>query len=439
MSKLLERVVQSRLQSFLDETGCMPENQSAYRRYHGTETALLKLYNDLLLSADRGEVSALCLLDLSAAFDTVDHELLLARLEHRFGIVGGPLAWFKSYLTDRSFAVFCNGSLSKTMRLLCSVPQGSVLGPLLFILYIDELADIAQSMGVSLQAYADDIQVYLHCKIPAIVSTIETLQHCIEVICNWMASSRLKLNVDKTEVLWLGTNSSLQKLSLENISLTVGSSTVTPAANAKLLGVLMTPDLSLAKHVSAVSASCFYQLRQLRCVTRSLDQDAVNTLVHAFVTTRVDYCCSLLIGSPTVITDRLQRVLNAAARVVTGTRKYDRGLTSLLHEQLHWLDMTDRIRYRLAVTVYNCLHGRAPTYLAQFCKPVASLDRGYSLRSTNRNLLIIPRYKLTTYGPRAFAVAGPTIWNSLPDSLRNFNLSPLIFKRDLKTFLFSAY
>ena len=127
-----------------------------------------------------------------------------------------------------------------------------MLGPLLFILYIDELADIAQSMGVSLQAYADDIQVYLHCKIPAIVSTIETLQHCIEVICNWMASSRLKLNVDKTEVLWLGTNSSLQKLSLENIALTVGSSTVTPAANAKLLGVLMTPDLSLAKHVSAV-------------------------------------------------------------------------------------------------------------------------------------------------------------------------------------------
>ena len=131
--------MQSRLQSFLDETGCMPENQSAYRRYHGTETALLKLYNDLLLSADRGEVSALCLLDLSAAFDTVDHELLLARLEHRFGIVGGPLAWFKSYLTDRSFAVFCNGSLSKTMRLLCSVPQGSVLGPLLFIPLRDKI------------------------------------------------------------------------------------------------------------------------------------------------------------------------------------------------------------------------------------------------------------------------------------------------------------
>jgi Reverse transcriptase (RNA-dependent DNA polymerase) len=439
VSKLLERVVQGRLLSYLDETGCMPQHQSAYRQYHGTETALLKLYNDLLLAADRGEVSALCLLDLTAAFDTVDHEVLFARLEHRFGIVDGPLAWFKSYLTDRSFAVFCNGSLSKTMHLLCSVPQGSVLGPLLFILYTDELYDIAKSMGVILQAYADDIQLYLHCRLPGIASTIDSLQQCIGVICNWMSSSRLKLNVDKTEVLWLGTNSSLQKLSCEELSLRVGSSAVTPAGEVKLLGVIMTPDLSLAKHVSAVSASCFYQLRQLRCVTRNLDQEAINTVVHAFITSRIDYCCSLLIGSPKSITDRLQRVVNAAARVVTGTRRYDRGLSSLLHDELHWLDMRDRIRYRVAVIVHNCMQGRAPAYLARLCEPVALLGRRYNLRSADRDVLTVPRYKLKTYGARAFAVAGPTLWNSLPDSLRNFNLSSSSFKHNLKTFLFSGY
>ena len=164
LSKLLEKAVSDRLRQHLEEINGLPKHQSAYRRGHSTETALLKIVNDLLLSADRGEVSALCLLDLSAAFDTVDHQLLLSRLEGRFGVVSKALDWFQSYLHGRSFSVTYGSSLSNVVHLACSVPQGSVLGPLLFVLYTAELVDIAAAMGVNLHMYADDTQLYVHCK-----------------------------------------------------------------------------------------------------------------------------------------------------------------------------------------------------------------------------------------------------------------------------------
>ena len=153
-------------------TDGLPKQQSAYRRWHSTETALLKIYNDFLQAADRGEVSALCMLDLSAAFDTVDHELLLKRLELRFGFVGNVLKWIESYLTNRTFTVMHHTQESSEVELECSVPQGSVLGPLLFILYTAELVDIAARWNISLHSYADDTQALLHCKPDAVSSEV---------------------------------------------------------------------------------------------------------------------------------------------------------------------------------------------------------------------------------------------------------------------------
>jgi len=128
LSKLLERVVQARLQAFLESNRLMPKTQSAYRKYHSTETAVTRVYNDLLLAADRGQVSALCLLDLTAAFDTVDHELLLLRLERQFGLRGTALMWFRSYLSGRTYRVVYTGGTSSVVYIVSSVPQGSVLG-----------------------------------------------------------------------------------------------------------------------------------------------------------------------------------------------------------------------------------------------------------------------------------------------------------------------
>jgi len=169
--------------------------------------------------------------------------------------------------------------------------------------------------------------------------------------------------------------------------------------------------------VSIVSATSFHSLHQLRRVRRSLDTESTATLVHAFVTSRLDYCNILLARSPKTVIDKLQRVMNAAARIVSGTRKYDRSLTQLLLAELQWLDVVDWVSYKLGWMVYKCLHGQAPDYLSKLCMPVAEVAERQHLRSASRNLLVAPRFQLNTCGRRAFAEAAPATWNSLSGEL----------------------
>jgi len=173
----------------------------------------------------------------------------------------------------------------------------------------------------------------------------------------------------------------------------------------------------------------------MRRIRRSLDKQWVITLVHALVSTRVDYCNSVLAAAPKTTTDKLQRVLNAAARVLSNTKKFDRGLSQLLHDDLHWLDVPDRVAFKLIV--HRCLNGRAPNYLFNHVIPVSAIVSRQCLRSTQQNTLVVLRYRLTTHGRRAFSVAGPTAWNRLPVAFRDLTISDACFRRHLKTVLFA--
>jgi len=163
--------------------------------------------------------------------------------------------------------------------------------------------------------------------------------------------------------------------------------------------------------------------------------------VHAFVTTRIDYCNVLLAGAPKATTDTLQRLLNAAARLLSGTKKFDRGLSQVIHVDLHWLDVPQRVKYKLVTMVYNCLHGKAPSYLTDCCTPISDVASRRHLRSVSRRQLLVPRHNLSTYmyGRRAFSVAGPAAWNCLCDELREPLLTVNSFRQLLKTRLFAEY
>ena len=199
ISKLIERCVSAQLTNYVTSNQLIQPHQSAYRRGHSTETALLKVYSDCVTAVDRGDVTLLCMLDMSAAFDTVDHKILIDRLDKTHGIQGSVLEWMKSYLSGRVQAVVSDNKKSSTSVVCRGVPQGSVLGPLLFLLYTVDLFKIIQSHGLSDHAYADDNQIYFHSPRDEIERNMSRLQDCISDISTWMSSNRLRLNPDKTE------------------------------------------------------------------------------------------------------------------------------------------------------------------------------------------------------------------------------------------------
>ena len=242
------------------------------------------------------------------------------------------------------------------------------------------------------------------------------------------------MNTDKTQIIWIGTRQQLAKIDISEIQLSTALVSLSTAVTD--LGVHIDSQLIMNEHVSALCRSGFFQLRQLWAVRRSLTTEAAQTLVHAFVSSRLDYCNSLLFNIGKGLLERLQGIQNAAARLVTGSRKYDH-ITPVLRS-LHWLPIHQRIDFKIATLVYKCLHGLAPTYLADDCVLISSLSNRRQLRSASSQRLLVPRTQTVTYGPRAFQVSGPTVWNRLPANLHDPDISIDTFRRRLKTYLFTV-
>ena len=184
--------------------GLLPACQSAYRPFHSTETALVKVSSDILQNMDKKHVTFLVMLDLSAAFDTVDYSILLNILANDFGISGKAAAWLRSYLLNRTQRMSINDSFSRDFNLKCGVPQGSCLGPVLFVLYASRLFNILSSHLPKAHTYADDTQLYLSFKPDDMLSeteAINAMQCCISDVRNWLIKSKLKINDSKTEFL----------------------------------------------------------------------------------------------------------------------------------------------------------------------------------------------------------------------------------------------
>lgn len=262
---------------------------------------------------------------------------------------------------------------------------------------------------------------------------MERLTNCIVKIRNWMASNRLKLNEDKTQVIWLGTRHQLSKLT-EN-TLTLPNATVQFSTVVNDLGVQIDSQLSMSNHIAKLSRSCFFHLRQLRLIRQSLTPEAMNTLVQSFITNRLDSCNSVLIGVNSQLLQRMQVIQNAAARFITGARRFEH-MTPVLRD-LHWLPVRQRIKFKTAVLVYKCLHGMAPPYLTSYCTPVSAQTGRSNLRSATTGQLVVPRTR-TVYGSRSFAVHGPVVWNSLPAELRSPDMTLGVFRKQLKTHLFNC-
>src|SRR6218665_2071565 len=231
------------------------------------------------------------------------------------------------------------------------LPQGSILGPLLYILYTADLSMILSPLGVVAHQYADDTQAYVHGVASESISVVEKMLLVSDVIGAWLSSNRLRLNPGKTQFIWVGGCVQLSKIDLsillEPFPGVLFSTTV------RDLVVTLEHELTLSRHVGSVCRSCFYRLRQIRSVRRSLTFKAARTLMHAFICSRVDYCSAIYSGVALAHVDQLQSVLNAAARLIGGIPKFGH-ISEFIRAELHWLPMHRRIAFKILMLMRNC-------------------------------------------------------------------------------------
>jgi hypothetical protein len=432
ISKIIEKVVLSQITCHKDTHHLHTPTQSAYRPNHSVETALLRINNDLLCSLDKARGEILVLLDLTAAFDTIDHDILLARLQSRIGISGAALQWFRSYLDDRSQCVTLNGLFSESTDLSYGVPQGSVSGPDDFITYTGPISDIVLAHNIDAHFYADDTQLYCSFdpRSPTdAASAMKRMELCVHDISTWMKQNKLQLNAEKTELLIITPPRLTGKITPPDFK--IDECTIAPNSHVRNLGATYDTAMKFDIHVKKISSSCYAHLRNIGKLRMYLTSEATAKLIHALISSRLDNCNSLLYGTPDNLISRLQRVQNTAARILAQTRKYDH-ITPVL-QKLHWLPVRKRIDYKILLLTYRCLNGQAPIYLSELLNHYVP---SRALRSAEKYLLRVPPSRLKTCGERAFATAAPTLWNKLPLSIRMAD-SLESFKSLLKSHLYN--
>lgn len=409
ISKLTERLVARRLCDFLMKNGILDPKQSAYRCNFSCETALTYVCDYTRAAMDNGRVTILVLLDLSAAFDCVDHRLLLAQLKS-IGVHGNALNWFSLYLSQRQQSVLLDSTISPPLPLNMGVPQGSVLGPILFSIYLLGINKIMTESQIDYVIYADDIQIFSSASPDDLQQTLQRIEQCVSNIRLWLASKRLILNEKKSEFIILGQPRALDKCSTD--SLTIAQCKIITSSKVKSLGVLLDQSLTMECQVNKIRSAAFYQLRLISRIRRSLNNHLTLLLVRAFVLSHLDFCATLLIGMSSKPAAKLQTLINGAIRLIFCLKK--RANVTSHCQQIAVLPIHKHIEYRVLCLLHSILTSKEPDYLYS---KFSMYEPTRSLRSSNQHLLAVPK-TLTKHGDNCFYVFAAKKWNSLPNSLR---------------------
>ena len=436
MSKLIEKHVFNCINEHMDINNVGEELQSAYRSIHSTETALLQVKTDIMTYLHQQEGVFVVLLDLSAAFDTVEHTILLNRMASEIGLTGTALKWMESYFTGRTTKVGVNGTYSKPQSMQYGLPQGSIVGPGSFKIYIIPIGRIIRKHGLKYHLYADDIQLYISFNPSdpnSILTALAKLSACINEIRMWMTGNMLMLNDSKTEFFVAVSQNNSSKM--PPVHLQIGTEIIKPSATVRNLGVLFDTHMTMSPHISGLSKTTSFQLRNISRIRRFLDQDTCHHVTRSLILNRLDYCNSLLLGSTQTDLTKLQRLQNWAAKLIYCATKRDHATPYL--KKLHWLPIQERILFKILVFVYKCLNHSAPEYLAGNLHLHIPTRTG--LRSSS-DTTRLDEYRLfhgylQSAADRSFYYTAPELWNKLPEALRS-SCTLEIFKKELKTHIF---
>ena len=392
-SEVLECCILNQFDQHCSKHGLMPEYQLAYRKDFSCETALVKIINDCLLNMENQQVTAIVAIDLSTAFDTVDHHILIDVLNKRFNIAGVALEWFSNYLSSRSCKVIVEDVHSTEKPLSFSVPQGSVAGPVLYNAYASTLRE-AVNPSIDLHGLPDDHIIKdsfkpiseEECRI------IHTLEQCTSDIKDWMDANQLCMNSATTEFLLVGSRRQLS--SCVSTEINVNGEAVKHSACIKYLGAWVDDKLNFKIHIANKCQIAMWNLHKLKAICDILTEETCKTLVMGLVISHLDYANAILVELPETDIHKLQQVQNIVAKLTLNKDKHD--IVTDCFIKLHWLPIRTRIHFKILTLTYKCLNGQAPEYLCNLLTVNETNDR--HLRSSSQyRRLIVPFVRLQTF------------------------------------------
>lgn len=395
VSKLLERAVHIQLYAHLSQNQLLNPYQCGFRKLHSTETAAISFVDTIRRNIDHGMMTGAVFIDLQKAFDTVNHKRLLHKLQD-LGIINLELKWFEDYLHNRMQRVRYQNVLSDPNLIQTGVPQGSILGPLLFIVFINDMALVTRNCNMLI--YADDTVLFCSSKDSDEISKV--LEENMELIDTWLSENILFLNKKKTECMLFGTSVRLSRV--QNFSVSIKGSILNRVTEYMYLGIVIDEVLSWKEHVHHMLSKAGKRIGMLRRIRKDLTVFAADKVYKAFIRPTMEYCDTVWTGCGKTNGDALEKVQNRAARIVTKLQRSEEALKYLKWESL--LYRRDKHVYNL---VKRSLVGKTP----QFLKHYFSFNHSTVQRINRQSYqLRFPKVK-TECGKKGFFYYGCTIYN----------------------------
>ena len=379
-------------------------------------------HGNILEAMDNKKITVLILLDLSKAFDSINHQRLLKKLTS-VGASPATVKWFESYLSHRTQTLRIGSTLSDPLTISHGVPQGAILSPLLFCIYTNDLPNTP--LTCEIESYVDDSKILRSFHTPESETAMLEIEEDLHRVAIWCCENHLLINPEKTKFLLLGTRQLMNRLPAQP-SLSFLGKTLTPVSSAKDLGLTLDSHLSYDDHISKLASSCLSKLMQINRVRQSFDQTTLLKIMSTLVFSKMFYCSTVWSNTTNKNITKLQLLQNFACKIVTGTRKYDH--VSPLLRQLNWKPVQQCLDHRDLVLTYKCVKNLAPEYL---CKKFQKSPHDRATR--NRDLFQIPRFKTST-GQRTFSYRAVKLWNNLDKDVKD-SKSLNSFKKALKALL----
>lgn len=405
ISKLLERIVFDQLYPFLNSKDLLHDTQSGFRPNHSTCTALINITEDWYNCIDNGEYVGIVMLDLKKAFDTVNHEILIDKLSD-FNLSQDCITWFSSYLSGRTHITCIKGVKSEPTICICGIPQGSILGPLLFIMYINDLPNCVSNVNVSM--YADDTGLYESSK--QIDTLVDKLNQDLSRVDEWLIKNKLSLNVPKCEVMIMGTRQRLSKIDNVDVNVNINGIKLQRVDKCKHLGVTFNKNLTWQDQVDEVRKKALVGIYMLRKTKNLIPSHTQSMLYKSIIAPHFDYCNIVWGTCGTIEHNKLQILQNRSAKIITGAGYYDSATEALT--QLKWNPLVDRCKYHESLAMYKIMNDLTPTYLRNRFE---LKDTRYELRGYKS--LVIPKPN-TEYKKRSLSYRGAKSWNNMDINLK---------------------